>query len=139
MSDVKEIEPVKEKAVLGASTYDIAKDVATLYIPGLAVFYTGFAQVWGLPYAVQIATTLGLVAGLLGVFLKISSNQFAKLPTNNAGSIVVNTTNPNVPDVSTSVNIPLDALKGADTVTLKVVDASGTYGAGPAFGADEAH
>lgn len=138
MSDVNETEP--KKAIFGSTPYDVAKDVVTLYIPAFAFFYTGLAQVWHLPYAVEVATTLGLVAGLLGVFLKISSVQYAKLPTNNAGAIVVNTSDPNVPDVAASVKIPLETLKGADTVTLKVVDASGVYGVTkPNFGADEAH
>lgn len=113
-----------KKPVLGNTAYDLAKDSATLFIPAVGVFYATVAAIWGLPYPVEVTGTLAAVATLLGVFLKISTNQFAKAPENNAGTVVVNTGDPTVPDVSTNVSIPIETLKGTDSVTLKVVDLS---------------
>lgn len=112
------------KPILGNTTYDIAKDAATMWLPGLGVFYTTLATIWGLPYPIEVAGTVAAIAALLGVFLKISTTQYAKAPENNAGTIVVNTSDTTVPDVMTSVRIPVAQLKGVDSVTLKVVDAS---------------
>lgn len=118
------------KPVLGNASYDVAKDVATLYLPGIGVFYATLAAIWGLPYPVQVTGTVAAIATLLGVFLKISTTQYNKLPSNNAGTVVVNTTDPTVPDVSTQVNLALSELKDAETVTLTVVDQSEQNGVG---------
>lgn len=114
--------------VLSNGAYDVIKDVVTMFIPALGVFYASIAAIWNLPFSVEVTGTLAAIATILGVLLKVAANQFAKTPENNAGTVVVNTTDPTVPDVHANVQIPMDQLKGANTVTLKVLDQSNPTG-----------
>lgn len=58
--------------------YDIMKDIAQLWLPGLAALYVGVAKLWGLPYGAEISGTIMLLDTFLGTVLKISTNQYNK-------------------------------------------------------------
>jgi len=117
-----------KQPILNDAAYNVTKNVVTLLIPALGVFYATVAGIWNLPFSVEVTGTLAAIATLLGVLLKIAANQYAKAPEQNAGTVVVNTTDPLVPDVDATVKIPADVLKGTNTVTLKVLDQSGVAG-----------
>lgn len=57
-------------------TYDIMKDVAQLWLPGLAALYVGLAKLWGLPFGAEISGSIMLLDTFLGTVLKISSAQY---------------------------------------------------------------
>lgn len=59
-------------------TYNILKWVVMIVLPGLAALYTGLAETWGLPFAVQIPATISLVDAFLGTTLMISTNRYNK-------------------------------------------------------------
>lgn len=58
--------------------YDILKDVAQLWLPGLAALYVGLAKLWGLPFGAEISGSIMLVDTFLGTVLKISTAQYNK-------------------------------------------------------------
>lgn len=53
-----------------SKTYDRVKTVALVVLPLLATLYVGAAEIWHLPYAVQIAGTLALIDTFLGALVK---------------------------------------------------------------------
>lgn len=59
-------------------TYDVLKIIALIVLPAIATLYSGLAEVWGLPCADQIPTTIMLFDTFLGTVLQISSNNYQK-------------------------------------------------------------
>ena len=64
--------------MISNKAYDILKFVAQLLLPALGTLYFGLAEIWGFPYAEQIVGTITCVDAFLGIFLKISSDQYYK-------------------------------------------------------------
>lgn len=62
--------------------YDVLKWVVMIVLPGLAALYTGLAETWNLPFAVQIPTTIMLVDTFLGSSLMISTAKYNKSESN---------------------------------------------------------
>ena len=58
--------------------YDVLKWITMICLPALATAYVGLSQIWGLPYAPQIAETVAVVCTLLGALLGISTAQYNK-------------------------------------------------------------
>ena len=56
-------------------TYDLLKDVALIGLPAITALYIAVAQIWGFPYAGQIAGTLTAVDTCLGALLKLSTSK----------------------------------------------------------------
>lgn len=67
---------------LGNKTYDVLKNVAQIYLPGLGTLYFALAQIWGLPAAEEVTGTVIAVDTFLGLLLGISSASYvARTPT----------------------------------------------------------
>lgn len=60
------------------SIYDVLKEIALYWLPGLGTLYFALAAIWGLPYGEQIVGTITAIDTFLGVVLKISSNTYNK-------------------------------------------------------------
>lgn len=58
--------------------YDILKWITMIVIPALATSYVGFAEIWGWPFADEIAKTAAVVCTLLGALLGISTAEYNK-------------------------------------------------------------
>lgn len=58
--------------------YDWLRFVAQLLLPALGTLYFALAEIWGFPCAEQIVGTITAVDAFLGIFLKISSDQYYK-------------------------------------------------------------
>lgn len=57
-------------------TYDTLKIIASI-LPLVATFILGLKDIWGIPYADQIAGTLGILATLiLGILQAVSKEYF---------------------------------------------------------------
>ena len=63
---------------LSNKLYDILKWVTMIVIPALATAYVGLAEIWGFPYASEIAKTAAVVCTLLGALLGISTAEYRK-------------------------------------------------------------
>ena len=61
---------------LSNAQYDFMKWVTTILLPGLSVLYVALANVWGFPYATEVAATVAAVTAFLGAVLQISSANF---------------------------------------------------------------
>lgn len=59
-------------------TYDTLKYVCLIVLPALATFYGAISKIWGLPYGTEIPMTITAVATLMGVCLKVSTDNFHK-------------------------------------------------------------
>lgn len=114
-SDVK-------KPLLGKKSYDIAKDVVTIWIPSLATFYAGLALVLGLPFSAEVVGVCGLLTIFLGSVLKISSNRYNNQPVDYAGELIANDPDPNHETFRLELNRGLVELASNDEIRLKVVD-----------------
>lgn len=66
-------------------TYDVLKWIAQLLLPALATLYFALAQIWGFPYGEEIVGTITAVDAFLGVILGISTVQYNKQLSGNAG------------------------------------------------------
>lgn len=116
---------VVKNPILNNKSYDIAKDVVTLYLPALATFYAGVAAIWGLPFSTEIVGTIAALVTLLGVVLKISSNRYANQPLPTDGEIVVNYTDPNSETVQLALTQDqLNELAAKSVVRLAVTNNS---------------
>lgn len=115
--------PVK-KPLLSNELYNGTKFTAQVLLPALATLYFAVAQIWGLPYAVQIIGTLAALDTFLAVLLGISAGQFINAGAD--GSLVV--TNPGTMQESHSLEFTKDLpeLASQSQVTLTVKNAGTT-------------
>ena len=58
--------------------YDVLKEIALTILPALAVLYTAFGKIWGLPYATEIPATIMAIDAFLGACLHISNSEYKK-------------------------------------------------------------
>lgn len=108
--------------VLNNTAYDIAKDTVTLYLPALAVFYSAVAGIWGWPFSNEVVGTIAALVTLLGVILKISSNQHQKAVNTFDGAVVVDATDPTKDVYRLELDIPVSELEAKSELRLKVTD-----------------
>lgn len=52
--------------------YDVLKWICLVFLPGLSTFYALLAEIWELPYAVQIPRTITAVALFIGALIGVS-------------------------------------------------------------------
>ena len=57
-------------------TYDILKYIAQVILPAIGTLYFALAGIWGFPYGEQIVGTITAIDTVLGVALKISSDNY---------------------------------------------------------------
>jgi len=57
-------------------TYDLLKEVALRWLPGLEVFVLTISQIWGIPYGNEISLTIAALDTFLGVVLGISTANY---------------------------------------------------------------
>lgn len=62
---------------LSSGAYDILKDVATIILPAIAVFYAALAGLWHFPFVTEVVGTISAVVVLLGTLIKITSVRYA--------------------------------------------------------------
>lgn len=111
---------LKNTTLLNNSTYDVLKDVVTIYIPALATFYFAISAIWGLPYAEQVTGTAVALATLLGAILKISGVQYNHSTLKYDGALVVDTSDPDRDVYRLEVDTPLEDVANKNEITLKV-------------------
>jgi hypothetical protein len=58
--------------------YDTLKWIAEIALPAIVALYTGIANVWGLPYAPEVATTVATIDAFLGALLLTSNAKYKK-------------------------------------------------------------
>lgn len=56
--------------------YDVLKWITLIVIPALATAYVGLSNVWGFPYADEVARTACVICTLLGALLGISTAEY---------------------------------------------------------------
>lgn len=59
-------------------TYDTLKWIAQYLLPAISALYAGLAQIWNLPYGVEVAGTVAAIDAFLGVMLGISTDKYNK-------------------------------------------------------------
>lgn len=59
-----------------SNVYDALKWVTMVLLPALSVLYVALANVWGFPYATEVAATIAAVVAFLGGMLQISAANF---------------------------------------------------------------
>ena len=63
---------------LNDKTYDVLKWLVVIVLPAIATCYTGLSQIWALPYASEIPSTITVLCTFLGAVLCISTAQYNK-------------------------------------------------------------
>lgn len=58
--------------------YDILKWIVMIVIPAVTTAYVGLSNIWGWPYATEVAKTSAVVCTLLGALLGISTAEYNK-------------------------------------------------------------
>ena len=61
---------------LSNKAYDVLKYLTIIVLPACAALYTGLSQIWGLPYAAEIPSTVTVICTFLGAILCISTAQY---------------------------------------------------------------
>ena len=61
---------------LSNRTYDILKELTTVWLPALGTLYFALSGIWGFPYGEQIVGTITAVVAFLGVCLHLSSKDY---------------------------------------------------------------
>ena len=64
--------------MLSNKVYDVLKWVVMIAIPAATTAYVGLSDVWGWPYATEVAKTSAVICTLLGALLGISTAQYNK-------------------------------------------------------------
>ena len=57
-------------------TYDLLKELTTVWLPALGTLYFALSGIWGFPYGEQIVGTITAVVTFLGVCLHLSTNNY---------------------------------------------------------------
>jgi hypothetical protein len=73
--------------------YDFLKNLAQLYLPGLATLYFTLSQIWGIPFGPEVVGSITAVDTFLGVILKVSTSKY-RPPTD--GNVYVDTSDPEI-------------------------------------------
>jgi imidazoleglycerol phosphate synthase glutamine amidotransferase subunit HisH len=82
--------PEKEDEMkLSNKTYDQAKFVAQILLPGVGTLYFAIAAIWGLPKADEVVGTITAVDAFLGLLLGLSSSSYNKDASNYDGEVFV--------------------------------------------------
>ena len=66
------------KTLLSNRAFDILKWVCIIVLPSMATLYSGLAEVWSLPLAVEVPQTIMLADAFLGALLGVSTIQYNK-------------------------------------------------------------
>lgn len=61
---------------LSNKTYDILKYIQQIVLPAIATLYYALAEIWGLPFGIEIVGTITAIDTFLGALLKLSSNKY---------------------------------------------------------------
>lgn len=64
--------------LLSNRAYDFLKWLVCIVLPALTTAYVGLSEIWGFPYAAEVAKTSAVVCTLLGALLGISTAQYNK-------------------------------------------------------------
>lgn len=64
--------------MLNNKVYDILKYVVMIVFPAASVLYVTLANVWGWPYATEIANTLDAITVFMAAVLMVSTAQYNK-------------------------------------------------------------
>lgn len=59
-----------------SKVYGALKFIALVLLPGTSTLYVGLAEVWDLPYVVQVVGTIAAVDTFLGLIVKKSSSNY---------------------------------------------------------------
>lgn len=60
-------------------TYDVLKELTTVWLPALGTLYFALSGIWGFPYGEQIVGTITAVVAFLGTCLHLSSKEYNKV------------------------------------------------------------
>ena len=63
-------------------TYDILKWVALVLLPAFIALYSTVGEIWGIPYVIQVVSTLAAINTFLGAILGVSSTKYKKAEVN---------------------------------------------------------
>jgi hypothetical protein len=66
--------------------YDVLKWICLIALPALSTFYGILAEIWGLPYAVQIPRTITAIALFIGSLIGVSHLAIKKEGESNEGN-----------------------------------------------------
>lgn len=61
-----------------SDVYKVLKWLCLIALPALATFYGVIAKIWGLPYGVEIVTTITAVGTFIGALIGVSSKNYYK-------------------------------------------------------------
>lgn len=62
--------------IMSNKTYDALKWIAQYLLPAAGALYGSVAEIWALPYGVQIVATIAAVDTFMGVVLGIASAKY---------------------------------------------------------------
>lgn len=116
--------PSKNSAlVVSDKTYSTLKHLAAVGLPGLSTLYVALATAWHWPDTAAVVGSIAAINVFVGLFMTLSSNNFANTFTRYAGDLLVSTDG----SKSLSLAISSDVLSGLDKigeVLLKVKQGS---------------
>lgn len=113
-----------KKPIFGDSSYDVAKNATTIWLPALATLYAAVAAILGLPYAVEVVGVISAVVVFLGTVLKISADRYAAQPVKFDGQLVVNHTDPLADNYKLELEDGWESLAKNEEIRINVVDVS---------------
>lgn len=64
--------------MLNNKVYDVLKYITLVVLPALGTLYGTLSKIWGLPYGVEIVSTISALTVCLGTLLGISSIKYNK-------------------------------------------------------------
>lgn len=112
---------------LNNKLYDALKWFTLIALPAFGTAYTGFAQVWSLPYASQISQSTVILVLLLGALLGVSTANFNKAtlapnttPSRIDGVMHVDSSDPEKDVFSFELFEAPEGFPERDTLTFKV-------------------
>ena len=103
---------------LSNNGYDVAKQIAQIWLPALGTLYFTLSGIWGLPATEQVIGTIAAVDTFLGVALHLQSGSYKP---ETAGKIVVDDTDPNKKIYQFQIECdPEKVIDGNKTITVGV-------------------
>lgn len=87
------------RLALNNTTYDVAKEAVTLWLPGLATLYMALAGFWDLPKPNEVVGTITAIATFLGLVLKVSTASYNNGKVDNPDNTKTQTSDETIPGV----------------------------------------
>jgi hypothetical protein len=107
--------------IIHGRVYDVLKQIALIWLPGIGVLYTAVAAAWHFGYVAEVNSTVLAVDTFLGIILGISTNGYKNSDDRFDGELQVIRSGEGDQNLRLK-NVSYEALNTKNELTLRILD-----------------